>query len=136
MKSEEASYQILIADRNPHVRTYLKRELKALGYDILLARSCREVIAHIEGFRHVDALVLDPDLPGADVYDFPRKLTAYLPKIPTVLHTLEVQVKADFDLQADGIVVEKKGNSVEQIQAALHKLLGGRRPPAPACKIS
>ena len=39
MRPEEFSCQILIADRNPHVRTYLQRELLKQGYRVLLARS-------------------------------------------------------------------------------------------------
>ena len=140
MKPEEPFCQILIADRNPHVRTYLKRELLARGYRVLLARACQEVIAEIEGVRRVDILILDPDLPGADAGGLFQKLKAYLPKIPVILHTLEHRRKEDFDLQPGWLLVEKKADSVEQLQAALHKVLHGSQPPVPAqgrdCKVS
>ena len=131
MKPQEISSQILIADRNPHVRTYLKRELLKQGYRVLLAGSCREVIAEIEGIRRVDVLILDPDLPGAEIDGLCRKLQSYLPKIPVILHALEHWRKEDFELQSGSIIVEKKGDSVEQIKAALEKLLHGSRTRVP-----
>ena len=71
---------------------------------------------------------------------FSRKLQAYLPKIPIILHTLGHGRKAALDLQSGSIIVEKKGDSVEQIQAALQKLLSRSRIKAPIhgreCKIS
>ncbi len=129
MKTEESFCQILIADRNPHVRTYLKRELLGRGYRVLLARSCQEVIAEIEGIQHVDILILDPDLPGADAGGLFQKLKAYLPKIPVILHTLKHQRKEDFDLQPGWLLVEKRADSVEQLQVALHKLFRGSQSP-------
>ena len=51
--------KILIADRNRHVRDFLRRELHAEGYRIEVARDGREVLNHLQGHEPPDLLILD-----------------------------------------------------------------------------
>ena len=63
MKKE---YKILIADRNSHVREFLKREMLAEGYIVQLAENGREVLKWTYSREPIDLLILDPDLPDAE----------------------------------------------------------------------
>ena len=65
-------HTILIADRNPHVRNYLKREFMSEGYNVCLAKTGQEVLTIIFSREKIDSLILDLDLPdieGATILD-------------------------------------------------------------------
>ena len=58
-------FTILIADRNPHIREFLRREMMAEGYRARLAKNGREVLRLVYQRGPLDLLILDPDLPDA-----------------------------------------------------------------------
>jgi DNA-binding NtrC family response regulator len=117
-------FTILIADRNSHVRSFLMRELMAEGHRVKLAASGENVLKIVFGGGDVDLLVLDPDLPGVDATAILKDLTDRIPPLPMVLHTHrrldETKVIADGRWCA---IIEKAGDSVEHIKAAVERLL-------------
>lgn len=123
------AFELLIADRNPHVREFLKRELKAEGYRIRLAENGQEVLKGLYRYE-VDLLILDPDLPGAEESCLLKKIQNRIPCLPVVIHTfLSDYIPDTFEAAA---LVEKKGNSVESLKQVLSDILKKTDPmPGP-----
>ena len=88
----EKEFKILVADRNQHVREFLKRELKAEGYRVWLAKNVQEVLKKVYHSETLDLLILDPDLPGTDKLSLLKKLQNRIPALPVVVHLLILQI--------------------------------------------
>jgi DNA-binding response OmpR family regulator len=56
-------FTIFIADRNRHVRDFLRRELAAEGYRVELAKDGREALRMLEVNELPDLLILDLEIP-------------------------------------------------------------------------
>ncbi|OQX26734.1 MAG: hypothetical protein BWK80_08895 [Desulfobacteraceae bacterium IS3] len=118
------TFEVLIADRNPHVREFLKRELKAEGYRIRLAENGSEVLKAVYQHETLDLLILDPDLPDAEESRLLKKIQNRIPCLPVVIHTfLSDYTSETFRAAA---LVEKKGNSVELLKQVVSDILKKR----------
>lgn len=119
-------FDILIADRNPYIREFLKREMMAEGYQVRLAENGRQVL---EGAYHLydapDLLILDPDLPDADKSHLLKQLQNRIPRLPVVIHTFAAHHDPNI-LETDA-VVEKNGNSVESLKQVVSDILSVSR---------
>ena len=62
----KTNFTLLIADRNPHVRTFLQREMTAAGYRVRLADNGREVPKWAFQVKSPFMIILDLVLPDAD----------------------------------------------------------------------
>jgi DNA-binding NtrC family response regulator len=114
---------IIVADRNPHVRQFLKREFGAAGYHVHLAESGKEVIKIAYQSGSCDVLILDPDLPDTDPAILLDELCTYIPRLPVVIHSFSSNIK---DLQnRAGIItiIEKSGNSIETLKELVAGIL-------------
>jgi CheY-like chemotaxis protein len=120
MKSE---LTLLIADRNAHVRNFLKRELQAEGWRVLLAHSGREVLELAFRHEHIDLLIIDPDLPGVSEATLFAKLQDRIPPLPTVIHAFAREAGELKMLPADCIFVEKRANSVDHLKQLVADML-------------
>ncbi|MFO7685865.1 MAG: response regulator [Desulfobacterales bacterium] len=113
---------ILIADRNPHVRKFLKRELEAEGYRVQLAESGVELLKWVFHPHPLDLVILDPDLPDTVAHQLMNKLKNRKPPLPVVIHAfLSDYAAAPDTLDADAFV-EKGGNSIESLKKAIRNL--------------
>ena len=83
----EKVFTIAIADRNPHVRGFLQREMSGEGYRIRLAESARDLLEWTFNHEPVDLIILDPDLPDAVDSHLLETLQGRLPPVPVVIHT-------------------------------------------------
>lgn len=120
----ESEKTILIVDRNPHIRNFLRRELAACGYNVRLVENGKELLKTLMYSRtRIDLLVLDPDFPGVDASDMVRNMADRIPRLPVVLYCIhETDNLTDFD--AENIFqVEKDGQSIESLKAAIQKIL-------------
>ena len=115
---------LLIADRNPHVREFLKREMMADGYLIRLVKSGQELI---DDFHNSDTLpdmvILDPDLPDANDLSLVHHIHQIVPGLPIVIHTLQTEMIHQLGAVHPVIFVEKKGSSVDHLKQAVKVLL-------------
>ncbi len=119
----ENKFTILIADRNPHVRSFLQRELEDEGYRIKLVENSREVLKWVYRQKAVDLIILDPDLPDAEESSLLQKLENRIPSIPVVVHTFladYANMPAVFNFAA---YVEKSGNSIDSIKQVVFDIL-------------
>jgi len=128
MVRSHKQHLILIADRNPRVRGYLKREMQQAGYEVKLAAACREVIEALTVYPKIAGIIIDPDLPGAETDALRKMVTSDPHRIPIIIHSLLEQSKPDFFFCPEEIIVEKGGASAEQLKQVLYRLFGRSRP--------
>jgi DNA-binding NtrC family response regulator len=115
---------LLIADRNPHVREFLKRELMADGYQIRLVKSGQELINDVHNSSSLpDMVILDPDLPDANDLSLVHRIHQIVPGLPIVIHTLQTEMIHQLDAVQPVIFIEKKGSSVDHLKQAVKDLL-------------
>src|SRR5512143_698587 len=80
-------FTILIADRNPHVRGFLQREMSKEGYRIRLAESAQDLLQWVCHPEPIDLIILDPDLPDAVDVHLLNALQNRMPSVPVIIHT-------------------------------------------------
>lgn len=119
----KTNFTLLIADRNPNVRTFLQREMTAAGYRTLLAENASEVIKLAFQRKPLDMIILDPDLPDADETHMLAHLMDRIPVLPIVVHTYPSEHGNDSKGLAGVIFVEKRGSSVERLKQVVHETL-------------
>ncbi len=118
-------YTILIADRNPHVRAFLKRELLAEGYRVKVAENAGNAVRWVFHSDMIDLLILDPDLPDLEDSALFKELNERIPAIPVLLHTHQ-RSYGDYARSggnANFTIIEKEGDSVERIKHTVRRLL-------------
>jgi CheY-like chemotaxis protein len=116
-------YNILIADRNPHVRELLRREMMLEGYQVKLAKTGLEVINYTSEQDFFDLLILDPDLPDIDKSFLLRKLGERIPPLPVVVHSLLSENGEQQDIFTTVTFVEKKGSSIDHLKKIVAEIL-------------
>lgn len=124
-------YCLLIADRNPRIRKFLKREFTTAGYRVKLAESGDEFLKIVYGPYHLDLVIVDPDLPGTDLAMITRKLHDRVPPLPIVVHTLDRDLQAMMPQLSLSGWVEKAGGSVESLKSMVAGMLARRRHERP-----
>jgi FixJ family two-component response regulator len=91
--------KILIADRNRHVRDFLRRELSAEGYRVEVARDGREMLGRINGEDPPHLLILDLEIPYLDEPEVWSRLKDRQPALPVVIHTFLPEYPTNLTLQ-------------------------------------
>ena len=122
-KTVKKDFTILIADRNPHVRKFLKREMLAAGYQVRLAENGREVLKIAFHQESLDLLILDPNLPDTDAAPLITQLQNRIPLLPIVVHTFLSEYPDPSDSFGVDAVIEKNGNSIENLKTVVTKIL-------------
>jgi DNA-binding NtrC family response regulator len=105
------SCKILIADRNRHVRDFLRRELSAEGYQVDVARDGREVLGRINGDNPPHLLILDLEIPYLDEPEVWSRLEDRQPALPVVIHTFLPEYPTNLTLPIAATFLEKKGDT-------------------------
>jgi DNA-binding NtrC family response regulator len=124
MKDE---YVILVADRNPRIRNFLQRELKAEGHRVYMAESVDQLKQWFHRPTRLDVLVIDPDMPGLGSKIDLADLMAMRPNLAVIFHCL---IKDGFSIRAPGRVlafIEKSGQSVDLLKDQLRTILAETR---------
>jgi CheY-like chemotaxis protein len=103
--------KILIADRNRHVRDFLRRELSAEGYLVEMAADGREVLSRIDGNEPPHLLILDLEIPYLDEPEIWDRLKGCQPPLPLVIHTLLPHYPTNLTLPLAAAFLEKKGDT-------------------------
>ncbi len=114
---------ILVADRNPHVREFLRRELVGEGYGVRLARNGQETLDHLETPGGIDLLILDPDLPQGEDLELLEEIRGRDPGLPIVVHAFYDDYILRSRTTANTAFVEKEGNSVDRLKAVISQVL-------------
>ena len=128
----DKQHTILIADRNSHVRGFLKRELTAEGYDIRLAKCGREVLKWAYRLEPLDLIILDLDLPDIDEQSLFSKLHDRIPLLPIVIHSFQPGGANSAVNYEHAVFVEKGGNSIEKLKMVVNDILSSRKSRRPS----
>jgi DNA-binding NtrC family response regulator len=120
---QQQTATILIADRNPNVREFLRREMTAAGYRVRLAKNGREVLRWIYHYEPLDLVILDLDLPDANDAPLLEKLNDRIPSLPVVVHTFSADYDASIGSSLPVVFVEKEGNSIENLKTVVADML-------------
>ena len=119
----EKEFTILIADRNRHVRELLKREMRAEGYRVRLAKNGREVLEQVYRYEPLDLLILDLDLPDAGEVAVLESIEDRIPTLPVVVHTFLSDYANNRCVLGTAVFVEKKGSSIESLKKVVFEVL-------------
>ncbi len=113
---------LLIADRNAHIREFLKREMTLEGYTVYLADNGDAVMKRIHTGEGIDLLIIDPEIPRCEELALMKRLGSLIPPLPIILHISPTSVDWLCDLPNGAAVVEKGGNSIEALKRAVKKV--------------
>lgn len=117
---------ILIADRNPNIRSLIMRELKSDGYETRIAGTVSELIYHISGLAaHALLVIIDPDLPDAEPMCIERVLNERIPPIPVIIHALNSEFINYNRFLYTKDIVEKDDSSIDAIKKSVARILSG-----------
>ena len=116
-------FTILIVDRNRYVREFLRRELTAEGYQVILAKSAQETLELMADMTHADLLILDLDVPGAKELSILEKAEDRIPPLPVVVHAFSSDERDSSRLSGTAVFVEKTGNNIDQLKRVVMNML-------------
>jgi DNA-binding NtrC family response regulator len=119
--------KILIADRNRHVRDFLRRELTAEGYLVEVARDGREILSRINSYDPPQILILDLDIPYLDEPEVWAKLKSCDPPLPLVIHTLLPPYPTNQTVPIPAAFLEKKGDT-DELKKVVAEVIGRYYP--------
>jgi len=115
---------ILIADKNPNIRSLIVREFKSDGYQVRHAGTVSEILYNISGLSgHPILLILDPDLPDADSTSLEKILNERIPHIPVIIHALKPDFLNNNRFVHAKEIIEKDDKSIESLKNAVAKTL-------------
>jgi CheY-like chemotaxis protein len=123
-KSAARRRTVYIVDDEEMVRTVAAELLKHLGYDVELAASGEEAVAHIEKGSRPDCVLLDVVMPGMGGAEALRRIRAIAPEIRVVISsgfTDRVSSASLTDEGAAGIIT--KPYRMETLGSRLRELL-------------
>jgi DNA-binding NtrC family response regulator len=122
-RENENKFTILIADRNPNVRAFLKREMMTEGYRVRLAKDSREVLKWVFSQAPLDLLILDPDLPDGEEVELFKQINDRIPQLPVVIHSFQGDYADYPEALITTVFVEKQGNSIEYLKKVVSETL-------------
>ncbi len=113
---------ILIADRNRHVRELLRRELAAEGYQVEVVRDGRELLIKLDGEAPPQLLILDLELPYLDDLKIWERLKDYRPPLPVVIYTFLPEYPTYLTAPQTVTFVEKTGDT-DQLKSVVAEVI-------------
>ena len=119
--------KIVIADRNRHVRDFLRRELNAEGYQVEVARDGRELLGLISGDAPPHLLILDLEIPYLEEPEVWARLKDRQPPLPVVIHTCLPEYPTNLTLPIAAAFLEKKGDT-DQLKAVVAEVIERHYP--------
>jgi DNA-binding NtrC family response regulator len=132
VKSVDATGKILIADRNRHVREFLRRELMTEGYQVEVARDGHEVREAINGQNPPILLILDLELPYLTELKVLEMLQERLPSLPVVIHSFPPE--SEEHLPGAAVFLEKREDT-HLLKEVVAELLGKNNLPRPEASL-
>ncbi len=116
-------FTLLIADRNRHVRDFLRREFMADGYAVELARDDKELLRFIEASEPPDLLIVDLEMPCSEGPEVMETLLARNPLLPVVVHTFLTEEAAQEVCGRAAAFLEKRGNNIDHLKETVSRVL-------------
>ncbi len=118
-----SEYTILVADRNSHVRDFIKRELAEDGFRVLQAEKGKDVIRMVYQCFSLDLVIIDPDLSDMEETVLLKKIGDRFPPVPVVIHAFDSEETDYFLYLKQAAFVEKGGQSIEALKKVVIEIL-------------
>lgn len=122
----KTGFDIMITDRNPHVRRFVAREIAAAGYRVREAECGADVLFQVSRNKALDLLILDPDLPDIDSAVLLQRIRKRIPALPVVIHAFSSDMEDHPEYLKIERCVEKRGASTERLKEVIQDLLTRR----------
>jgi len=126
---------VLVADRNRHVREFLRRELMLADYLVQVAKDGREVMKMTSAGNPPDLLILDLDLAYMNGLRILEELQNSGSSLPVIVHTFHTEWMRHPAVQRAAGFWEKRGNNIqgfkETVAQVLEKYYPRRAPSSP-----
>lgn len=119
--------KILIADRNRHVREFLRRELGDEGYLVEVAGDGQEVLNLLSSKEPPHLLILDLEIPHLDEMEILARLQDRRPPTPVVIHTFLPAYPTRLMVPLAAAFLEKKGDT-DHLKAVVAEILDTHYP--------
>lgn len=116
-------FRILVADRNRHVRDFIKRELASRGFWVQTVGDGKELLECLHAGSMPHLLVLDLELPLLDGCQVALRLKEFGIRIPVVIHSFPPQSPLPCGIEKIGRFVEKSGENIQMLLAAIQTSL-------------
>jgi DNA-binding response OmpR family regulator len=120
-------FRILIADRNRHVREFLRRELTTEGYQVEVAGDGREVLLCFDREQPPHLLILDLEVPYVMELEVLARLKNRRPPVPVVIHTCLPESVNHNGAAAAAAFLEKNGDT-NILKAVVADVIGKHYP--------
>jgi DNA-binding response OmpR family regulator len=117
------AFTILVADRNPHVRAFLGRELATEGYDVLTAKDGCNLLRMLSDSDSPHLLILDLELPDVNALQILAELQDRKPSLPVVIHTFRTEYADHPAVKKAAAFVEKTGNHIDSFKTVIGGVL-------------
>jgi len=108
---------ILVADSNPHVRSFLRRELSASGYQVNIAASVKEIFTNLKSEPSPNLLILDINMPVKIGLEVLARLRKLIPRPSVIVYTDLVEYQQYEQVRWVSAFVEKNGSPIPLKQA-------------------
>jgi DNA-binding NtrC family response regulator len=112
-----AELTILVADPNPHIRQFLKREFMHAGYKVFEASSYNEIFFRITSGEPPNLIIFDLDLPYNSGLDALKRLQNLVPPIPTIIYSDLTEFEGHPDIRKTEAFVEKNDDPARLFDA-------------------
>lgn len=123
----EIKFTILIADRNPRIRQFLKREFVSDGYQVLLAKNRDELVSTIWRDDTLDLLVVDDEILTPDESQVVQRLSNRIPPLSFIIHGYSIGGLHPKLANTAAALVKKTGD-LEELKRAVKQALHGQYP--------
>jgi DNA-binding NtrC family response regulator len=119
----QKEFNLLIVDRNPRIRNFLKREFQSEGYNVQLAKNGRELVDLIYSSAPIDLVIIDPDIPDVSQLNLFKCLEDRIPVLPFVIHSDLFDYLESTSHISKAVFVPKQGSSSETLKDVVLNLL-------------
>ena len=116
-------FTLLIADRNPHVREFLRRGFISAGYRVQVAKDGREVLKMAAADEPPELLILDLDMPYVTGVAILEELQNRKSPLPVLVHTFFTEQAKHPAVQKAAGFWEKRGNNIDGFKATVAQIL-------------
>ena len=119
----QKEFNLLVVDRNPHIRNFLKREFQSEGYNVQLAKNGTELVNLIYSDLPIDLVIIDPDIPDVSKLNLFKSLEDRVPTLPFVIHSDPFYYLESTSHICKATFVPKRGSSSETLKDVVWNLL-------------
>ena len=119
----QKEFNLLIVDRNPHIRNFLKREFQSEGYNVQLAKNGKELVNLIYSSTPIDLVIIDPNISDVSQLNLFKSLEDRVPTLPFVIHSDPLDYLESTSHICKATFVPKRGSSSETLKDVVWNLL-------------